>query len=386
MRTIRLSTRRRLRTRAAFALFGLASVIPIATVSAAPVAAQSAPTLSVNDVSVNEGNIGGPAQNAVFTVSLSAAQPAAISFRATTADGTGPDAAIAGSDYTTVNRVFLIPAGATSTSVSVPILSDNTFEPDETFTLNLSGSVVTIARPTGTATVVNDDAFPALRIGDATITEGSLGTVLGNVTVSMSNPTSQTVTFRASTADGPAPDGARSGEDYTSFNTVFTIAPGQVSRLVPFTIRGDNKHEANETFLVNLSAAVNATIADNQAVVTIRNDDPVPTVSIQGTSVTEGNSGTRTALLRVRLTNPTSSPVSVNFATANDSAIAPSDYLSNSGTVTLAPGTTSANIAVQVNGDVAIEGNEVFHVILSSPVNAILGDATGDVTIVNDDP
>src|SRR5690242_8982940 len=103
MRSIGLSTRQRLRTRAAFALFGLAAAVPFGTLSATPAAAQTAPTLSVNDVSVAEGNPGAPQQFAVFTVSLSSAQTAAISFRATTANGTGADPAIAGTDYTAVN-------------------------------------------------------------------------------------------------------------------------------------------------------------------------------------------------------------------------------------------------------------------------------------------
>jgi hypothetical protein len=388
MRSIGLSNRQRLRTRAAFALFGLAAAVPVGTLSATPAAAATAPppTLSVNDVSVAEGNPGAPQQFAVFTVSLSSAQSAAISFRATTANGTGANPAIAGSDYTAVTTTGLIPGGATSTTVRVPILADRTFEPNETFTLNLSGSIVTIIRPTGTGTIVNDDPFPALRINNTSVAEGNSGTTTANLTVSLSNPASQPVTYRVTTVNGPLLGGARSGEDYNGFTNVLTMAPGQVSQNVAVAIRGDNKFEPAEEFFVDLSGAVNATIADGRGVVVIRNDDPVPTISIQNAAVVEGNAGTTTARLRVTLSNPTSNVVSVRFATANGSAVAPSDYASNSGTLTLAPGATSGTIAVAVNGDTVREPNEIANVVLSSPVNAILGNAVGVLTITNDDP
>jgi hypothetical protein len=77
--------------------------------------------------------------------------------------------------------------------------------------------------------------------------------------------------------------------------------------------------------------------------------------------------------------------VTVNYATANGTATAGSDYVAKAGTLTFAPGTTSQTITVTVNGDILIEANETFSVNLSSPTNATLGTATAVVTIVNDD-
>src|SRR5262249_45659179 len=108
MRTIALPSSQRLRTRAALALFGVATVVPFG-LSATPVAAQAAPTLSVNDVRVTEGNPGSPQQLAAFTVSLSAPQPAAISVKVDTASGVGTDAAIEGTDFTGVHTTRVIP-------------------------------------------------------------------------------------------------------------------------------------------------------------------------------------------------------------------------------------------------------------------------------------
>jgi hypothetical protein len=87
----------------------------------------------------------------------------------------------------------------------------------------------------------------------------------------------------------------------------------------------------------------------------------------------------------VTLSNPWSSTVTVNYATANGTASAGSDYVAKSGTLTFAAGVTSQTISITVNGDTTKEANETFNVNLSSPVNATLGTATGVVTIVNDD-
>ena len=78
--------------------------------------------------------------------------------------------------------------------------------------------------------------------------------------------------------------------------------------------------------------------------------------------------------------------MTVNFATANGTATAPTDYTANSGTVTFAPGVTSQTVTVQVNGDTTVEPNETFNVNLSGATgNATITDAQGVGTIVNDD-
>jgi probable HAF family extracellular repeat protein len=112
-----------------------------------------------------------------------------------------------------------------------------------------------------------------------------------------------------------------------------------------------------------------------------------PIVNIADASVTEGHSGTTSANLTVTLSAATSQPVSVSYTTANGSAVAGSDYQPASGTVTFAVGETSKTIAVLVNGDRTGEPNETFpvNVGMSGP-GAVVGDAQGMVTIVDDEP
>jgi hypothetical protein len=102
--------------------------------------------------------------------------------------------------------------------------------------------------------------------------------------------------------------------------------------------------------------------------------------------VTESDSGTRNAVFIVRLSSPSTAPVSVDFVTADDSAIAPEDYVSAAGTVTFAPGETARQVTVEVVGDTLDEPHEIFTLNLSNPSGAVLGDARGIATIVDNDP
>src|SRR5678815_426860 len=105
-------------------------------------------------------------------------------------------------------------------------------------------------------------------------------------------------------------------------------------------VKGDLLDEANETYFVNLTNPTNATIADNQGLGTITDNDPLPSLSINDVTVTEGNTGTVNANFTVSLNAPSGRPVTVDFATANGTAQAPGDYLAGSGTVTFAAGQT----------------------------------------------
>jgi YD repeat-containing protein len=122
-----------------------------------------APALSIDDVVVQEGHSG--LTPAVFTVTLSAPASQAVQATYTTVDGT----AVAGSDYQATSGVLTIPAGAVSTTLTVMVVGDTLYEPDETFTVVLSNVVgATVAKGVGTATILNDDVDspPRLTWGD----------------------------------------------------------------------------------------------------------------------------------------------------------------------------------------------------------------------------
>lgn len=110
-----------------------------------------------------------------------------------------------------------------------------------------------------------------------------------------------------------------------------------------------------------------------------------PTLAINDLTITEGNSGTSTATFNVLLSLASSQTVTVNYATANNTASAGTDYVATGGTLTFTPGQQSKTISVTINGDVTVETNETFFVNLSGPVNATIDDGQGIGTIANDD-
>ena len=334
------------------------------------------PTLSINNVSQNEGNAG--TTPFVFTVTLSAAsgQPVTVNFA--TANGT----ATAGSDYIATSGTLTFASGVTSQTITVPVIGDTINEPDETFTVNLSApSNATIATTSGLGTILNDDGIPGASINNVTQAEGNAGTTAFVFTVTLSATSGQTVTVNYATANGTA----TAGSDFLATSGTLTFAPGVTSQTINVPVIGDTVNEANETFSVILSGPTNAFIAVASGLGTILNDDGVPALSINSVSQAEGNSGTTPFVFTVTLSAPSGQPITVNYATANGTATAGSDYTATSGTLTFAPGVTSQSITVPVIGDTVTEPDETFTVNLSAPTNATITTASGLGTILNDD-
>jgi hypothetical protein len=113
---------------------------------------------------------------------------------------------------------------------------------------------------------------------------------------------------------------------------------------------------------------------------------PPSRVSIGDVSMAEGNAGQTAFRFNVTLDRAQSAPVTVDFAAANGTASAPSDYAADTGTVTFAAGETAKTVTVQVNGDTTVEPNETFNVNLANATgNATIADGQAVATIVNDD-
>src|SRR5205823_12607752 len=106
---------------------------------------------------------------------------------------------------------------------------------------------------------------------------------------------------------------------------------------------------------------------------------------INDVSLREGNQSTSTASFSVRLSAPSSETVSVNYSTADGTAIAGSDYITNSGTLIFQPGATNRLLTIRVYGDTVAESDETFFVNLTGSTNATLARSQGVCTILNDD-
>ena len=109
-------------------------------------------------------------------------------------------------------------------------------------------------------------------------------------------------------------------------------------------------------------------------------------ISVNDVSANEGNSGTTSFNFSVTLAGPSTSTITADIATANNTATSASgDYVINSQSLTFTPGQTSKTFTVLVNGDTTPESDETFFVNLTNIVNATPTDAQGQGTIVNDD-
>ncbi|RIK82793.1 MAG: hypothetical protein DCC68_05345 [Planctomycetota bacterium] len=337
-------------------------------------------SLSIADRTLVEGNSG--TTNMVFTVTL--ANPPS-SGNVTVQFATGGGTATANTDYTTTTGTLTFTPGTTTQTISVPIVGDTTFEPDETFTVTLSNPTnATLSDATATGTITNDDNNALLSIADQTLVEGNSGTTNMVFTVTLANPPATgNVTVQFATTAG----NASAGTDYTSTSGTLTFAQGTTTQTISVPIAGDTIPEPNETFTVTLSNPTNASLSDATATGTITNDDGTPpSLAIGDMSLVEGDSGTTNIVFTVTLTNPPSSgDVTVQFGTSNGTATAGSDYTTTTGTLTFSPGTTTQTISVPIAGDTLVEANETFSVTLTNPINATISDASAVGTITNDD-
>jgi hypothetical protein len=113
----------------------------------------------------------------------------------------------------------------------------------------------------------------------------------------------------------------------------------------------------------------------------------VPTTfTIGDASVTEGDSGTVEAVFRVTRGDNLGSTVTVSYSTANGDALAGSDYVAQSGTLTFGPGETTKTIRVRVKGDLIDEYDQRFYVNLSAAAGVNILDGQGVGTILDNDP
>ena len=341
------------------------------------------PILSSSDIVVTEGT--GGTKNANFTITLNAVSGRAVQFTCNTADGT----ARTPSDYTATRVNLTIPAGATSAKFSVPIITDSTDEYDETFYAFLTLPVnAKISTARVQCTITDDDAPPTVSIDSITSKEYNGGKSSATFHLKLSAISGKVVTVNFATAAGTT-FSATAGVDYEAVpSATVSISAGSLIGIARVVILGDTLDEENETYKVNLSSPVNATLAaapDNQGIGTILDDDTAPALSIDDVSITESNSGSKNLNFTVSLSAASAKTISVNYATADGTARSTSDYGATTGQLVFAPGITTRIVTVVINGDTVVEPNETLYMFLSTAVNASIGKARSVGTIINDD-
>ena len=247
----------------------------------------------------------------------------------------------------------------------------------------LGGNVTNASTGATTQNVaVSGTGVPVLNVTtDPTVTEGNAGPTLATFNVTLTPASSQTVTVHYSTQDSTA---TTADNDYVAItDTLLTFNPGETSKNIDVTVNGDTQVEPNEQFFFNINTPSNANISDNQGVGTITNDD-MPSLSIDDVTHAEGNAGTTAYTFTVTKTG--SGAATVDYATANGSAVSASDYTAISATtLSFTSVETTKQFTVFVNGDTTVEPSEAFFVNLSNASGATIADGQGVGLIVTDD-
>ncbi|WP_137668809.1 Calx-beta domain-containing protein, partial [Sphaerospermopsis reniformis] len=338
------------------------------------------PHLSIGNVTVTEGDQG--TQDANFTVRLSEASTQTVTAQFATKD----DTAKAGEDYEAQMGIVSFAPGELEKTISVKVTGDRLQELTENFKVNLANANnALITQGVGTGTILENDnltpLLPSLSIGDVTVTEGDEGTQKANFAVRLSQASEQTVTAEFVTED----DTAKNSEDYEAQTGIITFAPGEVEKMIAVNIKGDRRYELTESFKVNLVNANNALISQGTGIVTILDNDPLPTITVQNTSIVEGDGETTKAKFEVTLSEASTFPVTVDYETVDGTAKAGEDYQQTVGSLIFIPGEARRFIEVSIIGDLVNEPDEVFTLRLKNAINGTLGNSEAQGTIINDD-
>ncbi len=228
---------------------------------------------------------------------------------------------------------------------------------------------------------INAALTPTLSAIDVTVPEGTGGTSDAVVTVSLNPTVAAPVTVAYQTANGTAV----APGDYTASSGVVTFPPGSGAQAVIVPVVGDATDEATETFTVELSNSVNASIGDGSAIVSIQDDDPAPALSVADVETIEGDGGTGSVFFPVTLSAASGLPVTVDVSTADGTAVTPGDYTPAAGVLSFPPGISQRLVGVTIVRDLQDETDETFTLGLSLPTNATLADGTGVALIRDDD-
>ena len=325
------------------------------------------PTASVVDAAGAEGD-----SHLAFRVSLNRANTRETTVAYATADGS----ARSGTDYQAISGKLTFAPGETSTAVRVPIIDDDLDEPIETMALTLSNPAhATLLDPEATGTIIDNDAPPALSVAD---TAGPESLEELAFLVSLDHRGARQIVVDYATSDGTA----KAPSDYRGTTGRLTFASGDTVSTIFVGVVDDALDEpAFENFTVVLSNPANATLSDPDATGTIQDDDGEATLAVSDATASEADG---VLAFTVTLGGTTSLPVSVDYATVEDTATETVDYADASGTLTFSPGQKTKTVEVAIVDDLLDEPSEHLMLTLSNARNASAsGPARG--TIHDDD-
>jgi VCBS repeat-containing protein len=335
--------------------------------------ANAAPGFYIDDVTVAEANggTGAPKANAVFTVTLLGGSERLV----TVSYAALPGSALSRKDFKPKKGTLKFLPGVTTQTIVVPITGETMSESNETFVVNLNRPVnAVIIHGQGRATILDDDALPAVSLTDMEMVEPNAGASAVSFLVRLSARSGRSVLVDFATADNTA----FANNDYVPTSGTLVFPPGITQQRVYVNVIGDTKSENDETFQLNLGNVVNATMGNGHAFGRIRDGDKVPLVSVSDAVV---DSAVTTATFTVFLTAPSEKTITVNVATAQNTAQAGIDYTAVNAALTFEPGVTEKTVSVLLLQNSSAVTSRSFYLTLVGVVNTVMDDRLGVCTI-----
>ena len=313
-----------------------------------PVVTSRSPGINETDVSA------GAVVTATFSRQMLLSTINASNF--TVEDGSGPLAGTVSYDSLSLTATFT-PSGSLNAETEYTVTLNSSVQ--DTLGRSLFGAPEVWSFTT---------APPTVQFSDASYSVGEgMGSAV--ITVSLSTTSDQTIEVNYATSDGTA----QAGSDYAAVSNTLTISAGAASGTFSVPITDDLDIEGPESLNLALSDPVNASLGSPYtATLEIVDNDGPPTIQF-GASSFDVSEGAGSATISVTLSHSFTDPVTVTYATSDDTAVAGSDYTAVSDALTFSPGDTLQTFSVPITDDSMDEPVEAISLTLTNPVNGSLG-------------
>jgi hypothetical protein len=350
------------------ALLCLAIAVPMAQ-------GQVAPPLLIENRAVPEGNSGTTVVRVRVTRPFSSPTAAPIVVNYLTQDGS----ATSGSDYLAANGSVTLTPAAPSAEIALTINGDTTPEPDEAFMLALTPAGSMLPPVLGRIGIINDDGITpppggAFVVRGEAVREGNSGTTPLRFRIARGTASTGDLVLSYRTED----DTATSPSDYQSATGTVTLTAASPFAEVTINVQGDTQVEPFEQFKFIVSDG--ATPANTQMAPGLIADDdgaPMPPIGLLAIPLdalaVEPSSADAEVRLGVRLSRPSSTPITIQYAAApGATATAGTDFTgATSGSLVFAAGETLKQITFRVNADNEVEGREFAKFNLTSTDSSV---------------
>ena len=290
--------------------------------------------------------------------------------------------ATGGTDYVAQDGTLTIPAGEVEKTLHINFIDDLVEEGNEEFVVKFTTPEESnIAFPYVHQTLIDEESIKFKVLDTSRIEGHPIGMLVqGQLSESVFWPFRVRMVTTAGTA---GPSDYRDADELTDW-----LNPDSESRRgFGFWHKGlidDSLDEPDEKYTITISGNDYLSMDSDSGIMTILDDDDPPSVSIADDSGREDAVGKLS--FDVTLGAASGKEITLNYATADDTAASGSDYDSKSGTLTFAAGDVKKTVEVSVTPDDVHEPDENFKVTLSNGNNVTLGDSTAVGTIQNDDP